>query len=221
MRASGVQWQRNGPRRTRAHSRPPGARVPEPGSPALGAWPRAGHSELKTGAVSTRADEKITQFPQNPIFKTASGVWLWVRRRNCARSRPQLPSGQGHGGTPRGWALHSPGGGAGPRVPPAGKGFTFALGTHGTRAKDPGEASSPGSGAGEGPLGAQTRGPVSLAFLSLCLGPQRSQPWPQQQEEPRGLALWDGNPPCDSRAHAPRHPVLGARGPGLARAGRS
>lgn len=111
MRASGVQWQRNGPRRTRAHSRPPGARVPEPGSPALGAWPRAGHSELKTGAVSTRADEKITQFPQNPIFKTASGVWLWVRRRNCARSRPQLPSGQRHGGTPRGWALHSPGGG--------------------------------------------------------------------------------------------------------------
>lgn len=111
MRASGVQWQQNGPRRTRAHSRPPGARVPEPGSPALGAWPRAGHSELKTGAVSTRADEKITQFPQNPIFKTASGVWLWVRRRNCARSRPQLPSGQGHGGTPREWALHSPGGG--------------------------------------------------------------------------------------------------------------
>lgn len=33
--------------------------------------------------------------------------------------------------------------------------------------------------------------------------PQLSQPWPQQQEEPRGFTLGDGNLPCDARADVP------------------
>lgn len=110
---SGFRWRRNGSYSTRARSRPPRGPGARPGSTAPGAWPCTGQSELKTGAVSTQVDEKITQFPQNPIFKTASGVWLWARRRNCARGQPQLPSGQGHGGAPRGEARRSPEG-AGP-----------------------------------------------------------------------------------------------------------